>query len=60
VDSCQGLQAGTAIEARGPRGVVAFEGTVEDTAPAHRLFWAVSRQGHRKIIDLDEYEVYIL
>jgi hypothetical protein len=58
VDSCRGLRPGAAVQARGPRGAVAFEGTVEEVFPAQNLFWAVSANGNRRIIELDEYDVY--
>ncbi|MGT2464239.1 hypothetical protein [Sinomonas atrocyanea] len=58
MESCLDLRPGAAIQARGPRGAIAFEGTVEEIFPAQNLFWAVSVQGNRRIIELDEYDVY--
>ncbi|WP_415853266.1 hypothetical protein [Sinomonas sp. G460-2] len=40
-------------------GVVHFTGLVDEIMPEFRLFWAVSRFGERRIIDLGEYEVYM-
>jgi hypothetical protein len=59
VETCHQLDAGTLIEAR-VKGQSMFEGKVVETLPTMRLFWAVSPGGTRKIIELDEYEVYRL
>lgn len=59
VRSCHELEAGAEIEAR-IRGERRFKGTVAETHPKMRLFWAVDHVGVRRIIELDEYEVFKL
>lgn len=59
VRSCHELEAGAEIEAR-VRGEKHFEGRVDETHPKLRLFWAVDEVGVRRLIELDEYEVYRL
>jgi hypothetical protein len=59
VASCRDLDAGAEVEAR-VRGQKHFEGQVTETHPKMRLFWAVDSLGARRLIELDEYEVYRL
>lgn len=51
------LRPGMEIETR-VNGVRQFAGQVVDTHPTMGLFWAVSPVGERRLIELDEYEVY--
>ena len=59
VRSCHELDPGSVVEAR-VRGEKHFEGQVTETHPKMRLFWAVDQVGVRRLIELDEYEVYRL
>ena len=59
VRSCHELEAGAVIEVRW-RGEKHFEGQVDVTHPRMGLFWAVDEVGVRRLIELDEYEVYRL
>lgn len=53
------VRPGMDIEAR-IGGVRRFAGQVVDTHPGMGLFWAVSEVGERRLIELEEYEVYRL
>ena len=59
VRSCYELEAGAEIEAR-VGGEKHFEGQVTETHSKLRLFWAVDGVGVRRLIELDEFEVYRL
>lgn len=59
VRSCHELYAGMAIEARA-NDEMPFLGTVGDIMPKFGLFWAISPSGVRRIIELDQYKVYVL
>lgn len=55
VRSCRELASG--LEAR-IKGVTHIEGSVTEIMPKMRLFWVVSPSGVRRIVELDEYEIY--
>lgn len=57
VETCSQVSRGDLIEARvGTTGHV--WGEVVDIQPSMELFWVISRDGSRRIVELSEFEVY--
>lgn len=59
VTSCRELELRCAVEVR-REGTVLFAGQVTDLMPDLELFWAVSGLGERRIVTLDEGDIYRL
>lgn len=57
VSTCSELTTGDHVEVL-LDGVTRFSGRVTDMLPEHRLFWAVSDSGERRIIEIDQFEVH--
>lgn len=57
VETCSQVSRGDLIEARvGTTGHVG--GEVVDIQPSMELFWVISPDGSRRIVELSEFEVY--
>lgn len=57
IESCIQVSQGDLVEARvGPTPHV--QGQVVDVQPRMELFWVVSQDGTRRIVELSEFEVY--
>jgi len=57
IETCRQLSRGDLVEAR-IGSTSHIRGEVVDVQPSMELFWVVSRDGNRRIVELSEFEVY--
>lgn len=57
IETCKQVSRGDVVEARS-RTNHHIRGEVVDLQPSMELFWVLSPDGSRRIVDLSEFEVY--
>ncbi|WP_285244191.1 hypothetical protein [Pseudarthrobacter sp. fls2-241-R2A-127] len=58
VSGCSEISKGDYIEARIAETLF-FSGRIDDIQPAMDLFWVITEQGARQIVEFSEFDVYL-